>query len=46
MPIATLDSVPISDAEVGPITARLRDAYWAAHRDPRFISPVSYDITP
>lgn len=45
MPITTLDSVPVGDAEVGPITAQLRDAYWAAHRDPRFISPVSYDTT-
>lgn len=46
MPITRLDGVPVGDGELGPITARLRDAYWAAHRDPRFISPVSYDTSP
>ena len=46
MPITRLDGVPVGDGELGPITARLRDAYWAAHRNPRFISPVSYDTTP
>jgi branched-chain amino acid aminotransferase len=45
MPITRLDGNPVGDGQPGPITARLRDAYWAAHRDPRFISQVSYDTT-
>jgi branched-chain amino acid aminotransferase len=27
----------------GPVTSRLRDAYWALHRDPRYATPVRYD---
>lgn len=46
MPITRLDGLPVGDGEAGPITTRLRDAYWAAHRNPRFISTVSYDTTP
>jgi branched-chain amino acid aminotransferase len=26
----------------GPLTTRLRDAYWALHEEPRFRDPVAY----
>ena len=42
MPITSLDGEPIGDGKVGPVTRRLRDAYWAAHDDPRYITPVDY----
>ena len=42
MPITSLDGEPIGDGRVGPVTRRLRDAYWAAHEDPRYITPVDY----
>ncbi len=27
----------------GPVTLRLREAYWGLHDDPRFSLPVNYD---
>ena len=42
MPITSLDGEPVGDGKVGPVTRRLRDAYWAAHDDPRYITPVHY----
>jgi branched-chain amino acid aminotransferase len=43
MPITALDGEPVGEGRPGPITTRLRDAYWAAHADPRFAVPVDYD---
>lgn len=42
MPITSLDGEPVGDGSVGPITRRLRDLYWEAHSDPRYITPVDY----
>ena len=42
MPITSLDGEPVGDGSVGPVTRRLRDRYWAAHEDPRYITPVDY----
>jgi branched-chain amino acid aminotransferase len=42
MPITSLDGEPVGDGAVGPVTRRLRDRYWAAHSDPRYITPVDY----
>jgi branched-chain amino acid aminotransferase len=42
MPLTTLDGTPVGDGRPGPVTTRLREAYWAAHRDPRHTSPVPY----
>jgi branched-chain amino acid aminotransferase len=42
MPITSLDGEPVGDGRVGQVTRRLRDAYWAAHEDPRYITPVDY----
>ncbi len=42
MPVRSLDGVPISGGKPGPITTRLRDAYWKAHDDPKYLTPVPY----
>ncbi len=42
MPITSLDATPVGDGAVGPVTAALREAYWAAHADPRYATPVPY----
>ncbi len=39
LPIARIDGQPLGDFP-GPITKRLRDAYWALHEDPRHRDPV------
>ena len=43
MPVTTVDGTPLGDGRPGPVTLRLRDAYWALHEDPRFSLPVPYD---
>jgi branched-chain amino acid aminotransferase len=42
MPVTSVDGVPVGDGEVGPVTAKLRDAYWVAHSEPAYITPVDY----
>jgi branched-chain amino acid aminotransferase len=42
MPIVSLDGQPVGDGGPGPITVRLRELYWQAHEDPRYITPVDY----
>jgi branched-chain amino acid aminotransferase len=43
MPVTKVDGEPVGDGTPGPITMRLRDAYWELHRDPHFVTPVRYD---
>ena len=43
IPVTTVDGKPVGSGEPGPVTWRLREAYWDLHRDPRFILPVRYD---
>jgi branched-chain amino acid aminotransferase len=43
MPVTTVDGEPVGDGAPGPLTRRLRQAYWELHRDPRFATPVRYD---
>lgn len=43
MPVTVLDGRPVGDGAPGPVTLRLRELYWAAHEDPRYSTPVSYD---
>jgi branched-chain amino acid aminotransferase len=43
MPITSLDGEPVGDGAVGPVTRKLRDLYWAAHDDPRYITRVEYE---
>jgi branched-chain amino acid aminotransferase len=42
MPIVSLDGRALGDGSPGPVTRRLRDLYWQAHEDPRYITPVDY----
>lgn len=42
MPITSLDGRPVGDSSIGPVTRRLRELYWEAHRDPRYSTPVDY----
>jgi branched-chain amino acid aminotransferase len=43
MPVATVDGKPVG-GRVGPgdLTMRLRQAYWDAHTDPRWATPIPY----
>jgi branched-chain amino acid aminotransferase len=43
MPVTQVDGAPVGDGTPGPVTMRLRDAYWELHKDPRFVTPVDYD---
>jgi branched-chain amino acid aminotransferase len=43
MPVTAIDGAPVGTGEPGPLTVRLRDAYWAWHEDPRYSAPVRYD---
>ncbi len=43
MPVTRVDGRPVGSGEPGPLTIRLRDAYWELHEDPRFATPVQYD---
>lgn len=40
MPVTRLDGVALGDGHPGPVTRMLREAYWDAHRDPAWITPV------
>ncbi len=42
MPITTLDGAAVGTGSVGQITRELRELYWSAHDDPRYITPVDY----
>jgi branched-chain amino acid aminotransferase len=43
IPVTTVDGEAVGDGEPGPVTLRLRDAYWNLHEDPRFSLSVRYD---
>ena len=40
MPVTTVDGEVIGNGKPGPVTLRLRDAYWKSHDDPRFSLPA------
>jgi branched-chain amino acid aminotransferase len=42
MPVTKVDGEQVGDGAPGPVTLRLRDAYWELHGDPRFATPVRY----
>jgi branched-chain amino acid aminotransferase len=42
MPITSLDGEAVGDGAIGPVTRRLRELYWQAHGDPRYITPIDY----
>lgn len=43
IPVTTVDGESIGDGVPGPVTLRLRQAYWNLHDDQRFSLPVRYD---
>ena len=42
IPVTAVDGRRVGDGAPGPLTRRVRDAYWELHRDPRFATPVDY----
>ncbi len=42
MPITRLDDQPVSDGAPGPLTQRLRQMYWDAHDDERYVTRIDY----
>ena len=43
MPVTMVDGETVGGGGPGPVTLRLREAYWGLHEDPRFALPVVYD---
>jgi len=43
MPVTKVDGEAVGKGKPGPVTLRLREAYWELHEDPRFCTPVRYD---
>ena len=43
MPVTKVDGEAVGEGIPGPVTSRLREAYWELHRDPRYATPVRYD---
>ena len=43
MPVTKVDSHPLGDGKIGPITSQLQKQYWSLHQDSRYVSPVPYD---
>jgi branched-chain amino acid aminotransferase len=42
MPITSLDGEPVGAGLPGQVTSLLRERYWQAHKDPRYLTPVDY----
>lgn len=42
LPVTRVDHRPVAAGQVGPVTQRLVETYWAWHRDPRYATPVRY----
>lgn len=43
MPVTVIDGKPVGSGTPGPLTAQLRDRYWARHEEPKYSTPVRYD---
>lgn len=43
MPITSLDGRAVNDGQVGPITKKMWDGYWAMHYDLSYSTPVEYE---
>ncbi|RAK88330.1 branched-chain amino acid aminotransferase [Aspergillus costaricaensis CBS 115574] len=43
MPITELNSKPVNGGQIGPITKKLWDKYWAMHYDPTYSFAIRYD---
>ncbi len=44
MPVVSIDGRAMGDGTPGPLTTRVRQAYWDAHDDPRWTTPVDYSV--
>jgi branched-chain amino acid aminotransferase len=42
MPVTVVDGKPVGTGTPGPLTAQLRERYWARHEDPQYSTPVRY----
>ncbi|KAJ5975583.1 hypothetical protein N7481_009290 [Penicillium waksmanii] len=42
MPITSLDGKPVGNGQVGPLTKRIWDGYWAMHYDPAYSYALTY----
>jgi branched-subunit amino acid aminotransferase/4-amino-4-deoxychorismate lyase len=42
MPITVLDGAPVGGGQVGPVTRRIWERYWALHADPKLSFAVDY----
>ena len=42
MSVSRLDGKPIGDGSPGPLTQRLRQMYWDAHDDDRYVTWIDY----
>jgi branched-chain amino acid aminotransferase len=42
MPVTRIGGQPVGDGRPGTLTAKLNDAYWALHDDPRFSAVIEY----
>jgi branched-chain amino acid aminotransferase len=43
MPVTKVDGEPVGSGEPGPVTLRVREAYWRLHEDPRYATAIQYD---
>lgn len=43
MPITSLDGKPVGNGQVGPLTKRIWDGYWAMHYDPAYSYALEYN---
>ncbi|RAL04166.1 aminotransferase class IV [Aspergillus ibericus CBS 121593] len=43
MPITELDGKPVNGGQIGPITKKIWDGYWAMHYDPAYSFVITYD---
>jgi branched-chain amino acid aminotransferase len=43
VPVTTVDGRAVGAGKPGPVTLRLREAYWDLHQDPRFTLPIRYE---
>ncbi|KAG2421901.1 hypothetical protein HFD88_005877 [Aspergillus terreus] len=43
MPITTLDGNPVNEGQIGPITKKIWDGYWAMHYDAAYSFEIDYN---
>jgi branched-chain amino acid aminotransferase len=43
IPVTCLDDDSIGDGAPGPLTQRLRQMYWDAHDDDKYVTRIDYD---